>query len=186
MEEQQLIERKVNSKTIFSGRILHVCDDAVELSNGHIASRELIRHVGAVCVLPLTDDGRVIVERQFRYPVDKILTEIPAGKLDSKEENPEEAARRELREETGYTAEELIPLGVFYPAPAYSDEAIHMYLARGLHEGSQDLDPDEFLEPKLVPLTELVDQVLAGQIPDIKTQAAVLRAYCMQLRNQLR
>lgn len=180
MTEHDLIERKLDSKTIFDGRILHVYDDAVMLPNGHTASRELIRHVGAVCVIPITDDGKVIVERQFRYPVDRILTEIPAGKLDSKDEDPELAARRELREETGYTADELIHLGVFYPAPAYSDEAIHMYLARGLHEGDQALDPDEFLEFQLVPLEELVQQVLAGRIPDIKTQAAVLRAWCMQ------
>ena len=184
MTEHDLIERKLDSKTIFNGRILHVCDDAVMLSNGHTASRELIRHVGAVCVIPILDDGRVIVERQFRYPVGKILTEIPAGKLDSKEEDPESAARRELKEETGYTADEMIHLGVFYPAPAYSDEAIHMFMARGLHEGTQALDPDEFLEPQTIPLEELVEQVLAGQIPDIKTQAAVLRAYCMQLRER--
>lgn len=179
MNEQELIEQKLDSKLIFDGRILHVYDDAVRLSNGHTASRELIRHIGAVCVIPLTDDGRVIVERQYRYPVDTVLTEIPAGKLDDAGEDPEQAARRELREETGYLADEMIPLGSFYPAAAYSSETIHMFLARGLHEGQRELDEDEFLNYEAVPLEALVRQVLVGQIPDIKTQAAVLRVWCM-------
>ena len=177
MNEYDLIERQLDSKLIFDGRILHVYDDAVELPNGHTASRELIRHVGAVCVIPVLDDGRVVVERQYRYPVDRVLTEIPAGKLDAPDEDPEAAARRELREETGYTCDELIPLGAFYPAPAYSSEKIHMYLARGLHRGAQDLDEDEFLNVTLAPLAELVQQALCGQLPDVKTQAAVLHAW---------
>lgn len=179
MKEIDLIERQLDSKLIFDGRILHVYDDTVSLPNGRTASRELIRHVGAVCVLPLTDDGNVIVERQYRYPVGRVLTEIPAGKLDSKQEDHEYAARRELREETGCIADELVDLGVFYPAPAYSDEAIRMFLARGLHMGAQDLDPDEFLNVEYVPLEDLVRQVLAGEIPDVKTQSAVLRVYTM-------
>ena len=179
MKEIDLIERQLDSKLIFDGRILHVYDDTVSLPDGRSASRELIRHVGAVCVIPITDDGKVVVERQFRYPVGRVLTEIPAGKLDSKQEDREAAARRELREETGYVADELIDLGVFYPAPAYSDEAITMYLARGLHPGDQDLDEDEYLNVELVPLEDLARQVLAGEIPDIKTQAAVMRAFVM-------
>ena len=179
MKEIDLIERQLDSKLIFDGRILHVYDDTVSLPNGRTASRELIRHVGAVCVLPLTDDGNVIVERQYRYPVGRVLTEIPAGKLDSRQEDHESAARRELREETGCIADELVDLGVFYPAPAYSDEAIRMFLARGLHMGAQDLDPDEFLNVEYVPLEDLVRQVLAGEIPDVKTQSAVLRVYTM-------
>ena len=179
MKDIDLIERQLDSKLIFDGRILHVYDDTVSLPNGHTASRELIRHVGAVCVLPLTDDGNVIVERQYRYPVGRVLTEIPAGKLDSKQEDHESAARRELREETGCVADELVDLGVFYPAPAYSDEAIRMFLARGLHMGEQHLDEGEFLNVEHVPLEDLVRQVLAGEIPDVKTQSAVLRVYTM-------
>ena len=179
MKEHDLIERQLDSKLIFDGRILHVYDDTVSLPNGGRASREIIRHVGAVCVLPLTDDGRVIVERQYRYAVGRVLTEIPAGKLDSPEEDPLSAVRRELREETGYSADEMIDLGIFYPAAAYSSEKIRMYLARGLHMGEQELDPDEFLNVALVPLEELARQVLAGEIPDIKTQAAVMRVYAM-------
>ena len=180
MTEEKLIERKVQSQSIFEGRILHVFDDTVTLPNGQAASRELIRHVGAVCVIPLLADGRVIVERQYRYPVGKVLTEIPAGKLNSKEEDPAAAVRRELKEETGYEAGTLLPLGVFYPAAAYSDEAIHMFLAKDLIPGKQSLDADEFLTIEAVPLETLVSQVLAGEIPDIKTQAAVLRAYLME------
>ena len=179
MNENDLIERQLDSRLIFDGRILHVYDDAVTLPNGGVASRELIRHIGAVCVIPVLRDGRAVVERQYRYPVGRVLTEIPAGKLDSKQEDHESAARRELREETGCVADELVDLGVFYPAPAYSDEAIRMFLARGLHMGAQDLDPDEFLNVEYVPLEDLVRQVLAGEIPDVKTQSAVLRVYTM-------
>ena len=119
MNEQELIERQLDSRLIFDGRILHVYDDTVSLPNGHTASREVIRHVGAVCVIPVLEDGRAVVERQYRYPVGRVLTEIPAGKLDSPDEDPESAARRELKEETGYTCDKLVPLGILYPAAAY-------------------------------------------------------------------
>ena len=177
MSEANLKEAFVASKEIFDGRILHLFDDTVLLPNGQSASREVIRHVGAVCVIPLLADGRVIVERQFRYPIDQVITEIPAGKLDSPDEDPLEAAKRELKEETGYEADRFIHLGVFYPAAAYCDEKIHMYLALDLHEGEQDLDPDEFLTVMDVPLQELVEDVMAGRITDAKTQTAILKAY---------
>ena len=179
MKEADLVEKQLDSRRIYDGRILCVYEDTVSLPNGRTSTRELIRHGGAVCVIPIMDDGRVVVERQYRYAVGRVLTEIPAGKLDSPEEDPLSAVSRELREETGYSADELIDLGDFYPAAAYSSEKIRMYLARGLHPGTRDLDPDEFLNVELVPLEELVRQVRAGEIPDIKTQAAVLRAYLM-------
>lgn len=141
---ENLTETKLTSEKIYSGCILDFYRDTVRLPNGGTAPRELTRHVGAVCIVPLLDDGRVIVERQFRYPVNEVITEIPAGKRDSRDEAPDDAARRELREETGITARELIPLGPFYPAAAYSDEVIWMYLARGLTFGEQQLDDDEF------------------------------------------
>ena len=174
-EDKKLREEWKSTKEIFDGRILHVIDDTVICPNGNEASRELIRHVGAVCVVPLTDDGKVIVERQFRYPISKVITEVPAGKLDSKDEDPLLAAKRELREETGYTADEWISLGVFYPAPAYSDEVIHLYLARNLKKGERDLDEDEFLDVYEVPLQELVDGIMKGEITDCKTQMAILK-----------
>ena len=129
----QLREVQTGTQEIFNGKILHLFRDTVTLPNGHPGVREVIRHVGAVCVIPITEDGNVVVERQFRYPIDSVITEIPAGKLDSKAEDCLDAAKRELWEETGITAEEWIDLGIFYPAAAYCDEKITLYLARGLH-----------------------------------------------------
>ena len=175
-EMQELREVQVKTEDIFDGVILNVKRDTVRLPNGHQSSREVIRHVGAVCVIPVTDKEEVIVERQYRYPFDTVITEIPAGKLDSKEEDRLSAAKRELREETGLTADRWTDLGGFYPAAAYSDEYITMYLAQGLHQGVQALDEGEFLEVKKAPLKELVEDVMAGKIPDAKTQTAILKA----------
>ena len=177
---EQLTETRLTSRDIFKGKILHVQYDTVRLPNGAEASRELIRHVGAVCVVPLTAGGEVLIERQFRYPMGEIITEIPAGKLDSPDEDPLSAARRELREETGVSAGKWTCLGRFYPAAAYSDERIWMYLAEDLTFGAQELDEDEFLQIQAVPLEALVEQILAGQVPDAKTQAAVLRVWAMR------
>ncbi|MBQ9045190.1 MAG: TRIC cation channel family protein [Oscillospiraceae bacterium] len=176
----ELREVQTASKRIYHGHILDFFTDTVRLPNGHTAPRELTRHVGAVCVVPLTDDGKVIVERQFRYPLDETILEIPAGKRDSKSEPPEEAARRELREETGIEPKELVCLGTYYPAAAYSDEVIWMYLARGLTFGVQKLDDDEFLTLEAMPLSDLVQEIAKGNVPDGKTQAAVLRVWCME------
>ena len=175
-ELHALRETQVSSEDIFDGFILHVKKDEVALPNGARAHRELIRHIGAVCVIPVTEDNEVIVERQYRYPIDRVITEIPAGKLDSRDEDRLSAIQRELREETGYTAEEWIPLGDFHPAPAYSDEYISMYMARGLRAGDRHLDADEFLDVFRVPLKDLVEDVMAGRISDAKTQTAVLKA----------
>ena len=176
MTELELRETQLSSREIFDGRILHVFEDTVRLPNGAAASREYLRHIGAVCVIPVLEDGSVLVERQYRYPVAQVLTEIPAGKLDAKDEDHLLAAQRELREETGATAERWTSLGLFYPACAYSDEAIEMYLAQGLHFGERHLDADEFLNVARVPLTELLEEVMAGRIPDAKTQIAILKA----------
>jgi len=175
-ELKALRETELSSEDIFDGTILHVKRDTVALPNGAQAYREIIRHIGAVCVIPVTEDGRVIVERQYRYPIDRVITEIPAGKLDSRDEDRLSAIQRELREETGYTAEEWIPLGDFHPAPAYSDEYISMYMARKLRAGDRHLDADEFLDVFSVPLSELVEDVMAGRISDAKTQTCILKA----------
>ena len=172
----RLSEKQVSSEDIFDGVILHVKRDMVSLSNGNTAVREVIRHIGAVCVIPVTDDNRVIMERQYRYPLDRVILEIPAGKLDAPDEDRLSAIKRELREETGYSADEWTDIGDFHPAPAYSDEYITMYMARGLHKGERSLDEDEFLDVYAIPLAELVEDVMAGRISDAKTQVCVLKA----------
>ncbi len=171
-----MIEKKIDSKAVYRGRLLHVFCDTVILPNGNEAIRDLIRHIGAVAVLPITDDGNVIIEHQFRYPVNEVLLEIPAGKLDSKDEDRLEAVKRELREETGYSAREWIELGDLYPTPAYSDEVIRTYIAKGLMKGDRELDEDEFIEVERIPLSTLVEDVMSGKIKDAKTQIAILKA----------
>ena len=173
---KDLQEVKTGSQEIFDGVILHVFKDTVRLPNGNSAIREVIRHVGAVGVIPVTEDGKVIIERQFRYPLNRIVTEIPAGKLDSPSEDRLSAAKRELEEETGFTAKEWIELGDFIPTCAYCDERITLYLARGLELGTRHLDEDEFLNFEAVPLADLVEQVMDGTITDGKTQVAILKA----------
>ena len=175
-ENSRLRETRTSSEEIFDGIVLHVKRDTVRLPNGHSAIRELIRHIGAVCVIPVLDNGDVIMERQYRYPIDRVILEIPAGKLDAAGEDRLSAAQRELREETGYTAEEWINIGDFHAAPAYSDEYITMYMARGLRRGDRHLDEDEFLDVHTVPLKELVEEVMAGRISDAKTQVCILKA----------
>lgn len=172
---KNLEEIMIDSKEIFDGQVVHLFKDTVQLPNGKNATRETIRHIGAVAIVPLTDDGKVIVERQFRYPLAQVITEIPAGKLDSKTEERLAAAKRELEEETGFTADEWIELGDYYPAAAYCDERITMYLARGLHTGTRNLDEDEFLNIISVDLNELVEDIMQGKISDGKTQVALLK-----------
>lgn len=179
MSDNRLTETKVSSKRVYDGEVLHIDEDIITIPNGKLASREIVRHIGAVCIIPVTDEGNVIMERQFRYPVNRVILEIPAGKLDSKSEDHLEAAKRELREETGITADTWVDIGDYLPAPAYSDELITMYMAKGLHKGSQDLDEDEFLDVIEVPLKELFDDVMAGKIKDGKTQIAILKAYAL-------
>lgn len=175
-ENGRLREIRTGSEEIFDGLILHVQRDTVALPNGNSAVREVIRHIGAVCVIPVLENGDVIVERQYRYPLDRIILEIPAGKLDAPDEDRLSAIQRELREETGYTAGSWTVLGDFHPAPAYSDEFITMYMARDLKKGDRHLDEDEFLDVYTVPLKELVEDVMAGRISDAKTQVCVLKA----------
>ena len=175
-ENSRLREIRTGSEEIFNGIILHVQRDTVALPNGNEAVREVIRHIGAVCVIPVLDNGDVIMERQYRYPLDRVILEIPAGKLDAADEDRLSAIQRELREETGYTADEWTVLGDFHPAPAYSDEFITMYMARKLHRGDRHLDADEFLDVHTVPLKDLVADVMSGRISDAKTQVCVLKA----------
>ena len=177
---ENLVETQLESREIFDGHIMHVFKDTVRLPNGADASREYMRHVGAVCVVPLLDDGSVLLERQFRYPVGQVLIE-----LDSKTEDPQAAAKRELLEETGAVAGELIELGLFFPACAYSDEAIHMYAAKNITFREQKLDEDEFLNVFTMPLEDAVSEVLSGNIPDAKTQTALLKVWLLRQQGKL-
>lgn len=183
-EEQNLTESMLTSKAIYDGEVVHLKKDTVRLPDGKPAVREVIRHIGAVCIVPVTEDGAVIVEKQFRYPAGKVLLELPAGKLDRKGEDVLSAAKRELREETGYTAENWRDLGGFYPTPAYSDEYIELFLATGLQKGEQELDADEFLTVTKEPLSFLFDEVMSGNIEDAKTQIGILRVASMMLSSE--
>lgn len=175
MRDEHLIETCAASKLVFDGKILHVFVDDINLPNGERGFREYIKHIGAVAVLPLTDDGKVICVRQYRYAVEQVTTEIPAGKLDRPDEDPIEAALRELREETGARCKSLIYLGTYLASPAILDEKINLYLARDLDFGETDPDDDEFIDMVQIPLAEMIDRVMAGEILDGKTQLAVLK-----------
>lgn len=171
----KLEETKISSQEIFNGVAIHLFKDEILLPNGHTGIREIIRHPGAVCVLPLTDDGDVIFVNQFRYALNKVTLEVPAGKLE-KGEDPKEAALRELSEETGLTAKNIVHVGDLYTTPALIDEVIHMYIATDLTQGEQHLDYDEFVNTLKIPLSKAVDMVMAGEIKDSKTQTIILKA----------
>ena len=178
-----LEEKQIKRDEIYDGAVLHVVRDEVLLPNGARSVREICLHNGAVAIIPVLDDGRVIMERQFRYAHGRVVLEIPAGKLDSADEPPLDAAIRELREETGAVAENITYLGAIVPSPALISEVIHLYLATGISFGQRELDEDEFLDVEYIPLEELYDMVMRGEIQDGKTQIAVLKAY-MMLKNK--
>lgn len=174
-----LKEEFVSSEEIFKGRVVHLFRDTVRLPNGSLTTREVARHPGAVCVVPLTQEGDVLMVRQYRYPFERTLLEAPAGKLDP-DETPEDCARRELSEETGAAAGKWTYLGDFYPSVAILDENIRLYLATELTFHTAHTDEDEFLELERIPLKTLVEQVLSGEICDGKTQTALLKVWCLQ------
>ncbi|MBR1530868.1 MAG: HAD-IA family hydrolase [Eubacterium sp.] len=159
---------------IFSGKVLTVHHDDITLCNGNQAKRECVDHPGGVAVIGLTDEGEVLLVRQFRYPYKEIIFEIPAGKLE-KDEDPFEAGVREFKEECGAVADNYFSLGEIYPSPGYTSEIIRLYGATGLHFEEQNLDDDEFLQVIKMPLDELVKRVMSGEIKDAKTVAAALK-----------
>ncbi len=176
-ELERLQETCAASELIFDGRVVHLYVDKVNIAGGGQSTREYIKHLGAVAVLPLTEAREVICVRQYRYAVGRILTEIPAGKLDFAGEDRPTAALRELREETGAVCESLTSLGLYLGSPALLDEKIDLYLAEGLSFGEQELDEDERLDVVKIPIAELVDAALQGALPDGKTQLAVLKVW---------
>lgn len=174
-ELKALEEKQTSTSEVYKGNLLDVFNDSIFLPNGRAATREYIKHPGAVAIVPLTKDGKVIIERQYRYPLGRVITEIPAGKLTNKQEDRLSAAKRELSEETGYNADSWKYIGDYYPAAAYSDEVITLYLAEDLHKGNQNLDEDEFLSYKAVPLNELINEIMSNKIADGKTVCALLK-----------
>ncbi len=170
----ELTEKTLESRRAFQGRLLRLDVDQVALPDGASAVREVVRHPGGVCVLPLHADGTVSVVRQFRYPYREVVTELPAGKLEPGED-PFDAIRRELSEETGFTAGQWREMGLFYPTPGYTDEVLHLYFARDLTPGPVHPDQGELLECGRVSLDQLVDQAMSGALKDGKTVALVLK-----------
>ena len=171
----ELTEKTLSSEKIFDGVILHIRRDQVELPGGGRSVREVVDHPGGVCVLALDSQWQALLVSQYRYPYQRVVREVPAGKLEYGED-PCAAALRELREETGAVPGRFRSLGELYPSPGYCGEIIRMYLAQDLTFGETSLDEDEFLNLERIPFQELVDQVLSGKIRDAKTIAVVLKA----------
>ncbi len=171
-----LTEKKISGEEIFDGVVLHVRKDIIELPNGKEGFREYVKHYGAVCVIPVTDAGEIVLERQYRYAIGRVVTEIPAGKLELGEDRLE-AAKRELAEETGYIAGKMEYIGEYYGSPAILDERVTMYLATELTKKETNLDEDEFVEVFTMPLEEAVEKVMANEFADAKTQLCILKAY---------
>jgi len=167
-DDAALKETCVHSETLHQGKFLTLKRDTVLLPDGKRTTREFLEHPGAVMILPVFDDGRVLMENQYRYPVARVMAEFPAGKLDP-HEDALTCARRELQEETGYTAREFIYLTRIHPVISYSTESIDLYLARGLTAGERHLDEGEFLELFTATPDELLEWIRAGQITDVKT-----------------
>ncbi|MDH3320810.1 MAG: NUDIX hydrolase [Betaproteobacteria bacterium] len=170
---KDLGETRIDGEVVFAGRLLKVHRDRVRLPDGNQALREYIRHPGAVAMVALFEDGRVLLERQFRYPLGREFIEIPAGKLEPGEEHLA-TAKRELLEETGYVAAEWRRLGLIHNAIGYSDEGIEIWLARGLELRGQQLAQGEFLEVFALPLAEAQAMARDGRITDVKTIAGLL------------
>jgi ADP-ribose pyrophosphatase len=168
MDDSHLRETRIDGKVAYDGHFLKVSNDRVRLPDGSETGREYIRHPGAVTILCLFDDGRVLLERQYRYPNDRVFIELPAGKIDAGED-PLLAAKRELEEETGYTATDWQFVCTIHNAIAYSDEHLDLYLARGLQAGEAKLDQGEFLETFYATVPEMLEMVRRGEITDVKT-----------------
>lgn len=174
-QPRDLTEVMLRRRDIFDGKILKVHVDNVRLPNGKEAIREVVDHVDGVAVLAMDEEDRVLVVRQYRYVFGRTLDELPAGKLDPGED-PVTGALRELREETGAEPQTFLPMGKIIPAPGCYGETLHLFLAKGLTFGAQNLDEDEFLNVERVPFNEMVHRCMNGEIDDAKTVAAVLRA----------
>ena len=178
-----LTEKTLSSKTIFEGRVIALKLEEVELPNGGKSTREIVKHPGAVAVIAINDEGKLVLVRQFRKPMERTIYEIPAGKLDPGEA-PEACALRELEEETGYRCEAIEHVVSFYTSPGFSDELLHIYFTDTLIRGEQHLDEDEFLEIYEVDLDEALQLLKDQNIYDAKTVYAVQFMQMKQLVNK--
>ena len=170
----ELFEKTLSSQSVFDGRILHITLDEIELPNGKKSKREVVNHPGGVAVVALDEENNILLVRQFRYPYKEVVLEVPAGKLE-KGSTPLENGKRELLEETGAEGYSYMSLGQVYPSPGYTSEIIHLYACRVKTVGESKLDEGEFLNVDKIPLDTAVEMVLNNQIPDSKTQIAVLK-----------
>lgn len=177
-DSYKLVERTISSKEVFNGRLLHVFFDEVRLPDGSTSTREWIKHPGASVVLPVFDNGDVMLIRQFRYPMSQIFYEAPAGKIDP-DEDADSTAKRELQEEAGLSCHNFEYIGHLYPGIGYSDEIIHIYTAWDITLASQgsEVEDDEFVIKERLPFSEAVKMVHTGEISDGKTMVTVLRAW---------
>lgn len=165
-------EETISSESIYNGKILNLRRDLVTVRNGE-SYREIVEHNGGAVIAAITDDDKLVMVRQFRKPPEMVMLEVPAGKRDGTE-LPEEVAKRELKEETGYTASEMIHLTSMYPTPGYSEEVLDIFLAKNLTPGETDFDDNEAIDIYEYPISELVDMVMSGKIIDGKSQVAIL------------
>jgi ADP-ribose pyrophosphatase len=171
--KEELYEKKIKSSIIFKGGIIDLYLDEVELPNGNIATREKVSHPGAVCIVPVTGNGSILLVRQFRYPVGEILMEIPAGKIDENE-LPVECAKREMKEEVGATGGKLIHLNTFYSSPGFCNETMHLYMAENFKKGENCLEDDEFLKVVEVEMEDALSFIESGKLRDAKTIIGIL------------
>jgi ADP-ribose pyrophosphatase len=172
MAHEHLKEKMLDSKTIYEGRVITLALQTVELPNGKEATREVVLHPGAVTVLAITDEDKMLLVRQYRKAPDRVMLETPAGKLEKGEE-PLEAAKRELEEETGYTANEVKHLNTYYTSPGFANELMYAYVATGLKKTAQNLDEDEFVDVLEVSADEAEQLIADGEIYDAKTLTAI-------------